>query len=1562
MYTLFNLVRLISVKNEINPVTIENFAWRQHGESSLLALACSNGFIILRHCNSGSQPLVKQLPWPPDHPIRSMCFDPTVTWLLVLTENGNLFIIPALPMLDPSVQVNHQWSVDDVTIVTCLTPRALPTHCVWWQTLDGRHIAIVATTVGELLYVDLERGCQVAERVVDEHIRSTELVQDDQQTLTSLLVTGKTGKQWKLLLEKKWPLVNTMESEVALELGYDNIDGKSLPLRSILDRHVENQEERYPPELLSQFARSVTLTSQYARGRHLVTAYCTKNSTYEVYASDLHHNPLFVYQLPVGSLFTTLTDRVTFVASKLAGNQKLLVLSNQRAEISSDNYEEFNKESVLQQFEFSADEKLMSIFPKSFPFYWHEKLENDFSRHPQDTDYKQADNVPSALDIPLSSHTVIDGCIIVTENTVYECRPRVSPERLFLELCINQSDSSLIDQLGISLGLDLNILFERAAEYLLSQGVSKQATRLFHMSKGSPLLRVASFSKYGYIHEILPYIQQLLRKDESDISGADQHRLVELGLHGLVYRLTLEQDNTEIIQMFRKFVQDYTDYEEVQKLTVHLLTEAGLLDILFDFAMARGLVIEALQSLADHSLYQLPDTTLTSLLDRGFGGHLAQVAAGAFLHLLATPHLIHIFCERPQLVSQYPDLLLGNLSDLDSSQLLEVAEGLDPSRPLIRGLIHRRLHSRHRTSSLISFTSSGDFGDAATNRGPYNQGDVRSGDAGRLVHCFLMIVLHLNKKRAQSGEPVNLDFLFTDIPEYLETLVSSQLQGPRKISCGPMPVGAGQTHGAAVLRNGDVYTWGKNNNGRLGHGDQKASSLSSGPGRVGTLATLQIRVTSVACGMNHTLALTQQGVYGWGWSKYGQVGLGTTHVYTRPMLIDSLTGVHCVAVDCGQYHSLALTDEAKVYSWGWGVHGQLGHGDTEEQLVPKCVSDLENQTIVKVAGGYCHSLVLNSKGEVYVFGSSFFGQLGQGNSVKHARPVKVSLIPDKVITMATKFFHSVAVTAKNTVYQWGSHPHGLRHFIHSQRRARQAGKPAFQEADAHLRPQRVDTSYVHGKIKQVVCGSFHSCLLTKNGEVYTWGRNLDGQLGNGTRQDIMVPQMVTSINDRHISHLVAGGEFNIAMDTDSQLFVWGRNEFCQLGLQPGDVKQTTKVIRVTGGSKSTGSELTEMLVPAPLNLVPNTPSSSLSPWQHRAHTDNVSLLSWTEDEDDEEVTSLQLPNLQEVGPSLYDRMVIPILVKSLSSLCDLKKLLHEAVGMKDWATAASLCKDQHSYTQACSFHLMALREQQDGSNVEEFTSRSLHVIGYYGNLLEDCAISSLDEDWKQLIYLVLYHWQMESLLVPMLETFFSDRLPDFDVILATILFRKPDADKDTCEDPTLYQPSQTFLCQFSTSFCLKLSSNVLHKISTGDPRFMSSSALSAIKQLGGGSFDTIQKSMLEGDRLSYDHLWQDIIQNLEKGRDTRNYIYITHSELDRLCEQLSDTDQGEVTPAVFFTCGHYFTKQSFVNEIEKLNIESFVGGFRLPETLSVIKEYYGRKSCMPLACPKCVLGAILSIL
>ena len=99
--------------------------------------------------------------------------------------------------------------------------------------------------------------------------------------------------------------------------------------------------------------------------------------------------------------------------------------------------QEFNKDAILQQFEFSPEEKLLDILPKSFPFYWHEKLEeqelkllsNQEAESKTNSDTEQTgltiSKVPSALGIVLNSHTVLDGCVIVTNSTVYECRPRL---------------------------------------------------------------------------------------------------------------------------------------------------------------------------------------------------------------------------------------------------------------------------------------------------------------------------------------------------------------------------------------------------------------------------------------------------------------------------------------------------------------------------------------------------------------------------------------------------------------------------------------------------------------------------------------------------------------------------------------------------------------------------------------------------------------------------------------------------------------------------------------------------------------------------------------------------------------------------------------------------------------------------------------------------------------------------------------------------------------------------------------------------------------------------------
>lgn len=195
-------------------------------------------------------------------------------------------------------------------------------------------------------------------------------------------------------------------------------------------------------------------------------------------------------------------------------------------------------------------------------------------------------------------------------------------------------------------------------------------------------------------------------------------------------------------------------------------------------------------------------------------------------------------------------------------------------------------------------------------------------------------------------------------------------------------------------------------------------------------------------------------------------------------------------------------------------------------------------------------------------------------------------------------------------------------------------------------------------------------------------------------------------------------------------------------------------------------------------------------------------------------------------------------------------------------------------------------------------------------------------------------------------------------------FRKGSVDPDeksVKEKPSLNQPTPAFLSSFSTKFCLKLSSFVLKSLQTD--AWSESRAATNLQQFGGSDFKSVPVTMLQGDKLPYDQLWQDIMQNLQKGQDGRKYIYVTHSELDRLEEHLRDPDQsqGQATPAIFFTCGHYYTRKAFMEEVDRMNKDTSVDSLKLPETLSVIRGYYSRKGCLPLACPRCVIGAVMSV-
>mmetsp|Transcript_30034 Transcript_30034/g.77819 ORF Transcript_30034/g.77819 Transcript_30034/m.77819 type:complete len:688 (+) Transcript_30034:41-2104(+) len=166
----------------------------------------------------------------------------------------------------------------------------------------------------------------------------------------------------------------------------------------------------------------------------------------------------------------------------------------------------------------------------------------------------------------------------------------------------------------------------------------------------------------------------------------------------------------------------------------------------------------------------------------------------------------------------------------------------------------------------------------------------------------------------------------------------------RQISCG----GA---HTAALSDDGQLYLWGRGNEGQLGLGDYRPRTVPSlmkalGDQMAGTT------VLQVACGSAHTVALCDNGdVYTWGSNDEMQLGLGSTfgRKVNRPELVAELGNKGVLRVAAGKNFSMALTESGDVYSWGAGGALQLGHGSKVNEEVPRMIETLRE--VRKLGGG-----------------------------------------------------------------------------------------------------------------------------------------------------------------------------------------------------------------------------------------------------------------------------------------------------------------------------------------------------------------------------------------------------------------------------------------------------------------------------------------------------------------------------------------------------------------------------------------------------------------------------------
>ena len=301
-------------------------------------------------------------------------------------------------------------------------------------------------------------------------------------------------------------------------------------------------------------------------------------------------------------------------------------------------------------------------------------------------------------------------------------------------------------------------------------------------------------------------------------------------------------------------------------------------------------------------------------------------------------------------------------------------------------------------------------------------------------------------------------------------------------------------------------------------------------------------VLVVACGGFHTAVLTDDGrVYSFGDGRYGQLGnLARKHnMHSTPHLVDWLVRekVSITNLSCGQYHTAGVSTQGKLYTWGSGKWGQLGHGVRLDERFPRKVEAEKSKvgSFVRVACGDRHTAVVNDEGRVITFGSGQHGQLGHGNGSDQLRPVmiddeevngKSAMCKHVVVSIDCGATTTAAVTADGLFYLFG-----FGESIHPK-----------DSSNIQDTPRLVK---MREPIKQVACGQAHILVLTDAGDVYAFGMASMAQIGHGSRSNVRNPRLV--LRGKEIHQIDAGRYHSMAVSAYGVLYSWGCGESGQLG-------------------------------------------------------------------------------------------------------------------------------------------------------------------------------------------------------------------------------------------------------------------------------------------------------------------------------------------------------------------------------------------------------------------------------
>ncbi|GGA45532.1 S-layer homology domain-containing protein [Paenibacillus physcomitrellae] len=365
---------------------------------------------------------------------------------------------------------------------------------------------------------------------------------------------------------------------------------------------------------------------------------------------------------------------------------------------------------------------------------------------------------------------------------------------------------------------------------------------------------------------------------------------------------------------------------------------------------------------------------------------------------------------------------------------------------------------------------------------------------------------------------------------------------------------AGYYHSVSLISSGTVYTWGQDSYGQLGN-NSTVSGIAS-PVMVKKLTG----IVDVDSGVRSSMALKQDGtVWMWGGNMNGQLGIGSTANSSVPVQVPGLRSISAISGGVG-YHSMALTSDGTVWTWGKNDSGELGDGTQIQRDTPVQVAGLTDVKAI-AAGGY-FSLALKNDGTVWAWGVNENGELGDGSGQDQYTPVQVSGLSG-VQSIAAGGSFALALKEDGTVWTWGENKYA------------QLGDGTRTNRTTPVQASNLE------HITAIAGGGYHSLALDDNGNVWGWGDNSQGQLGQGNKTLTTRPLQVAGITG--VKLIAAGGFHSLAMRKDGVVWGWGLNTSGQLGTGNAESQlapvQTRAVLDTTppdtGGGLPAASDLSE---------------------------------------------------------------------------------------------------------------------------------------------------------------------------------------------------------------------------------------------------------------------------------------------------------------------------------------------------------------------------------------------------